>query len=394
VFKDLKKFTYAQKMQKWREEVNELPEYFDNMENLHDRIHPGKIWLKVSDIKDLSHDTKLYRLIPTRSTKALPPFRAGQYIGLTIEINGVRTSRPYSIVSSPNQHAYYELGIRKKENGFVSVYLYKNLKIGDILESTEPLGVFYNNRLFHGENLVFIAGGCGITPFISMLRDISERLLPLNIWLLFGCLTEKDILFRQELEDLQSRRNNFKFNYILSEADSSEWKGECGFITRDIIKDFVGNVYDKFFYVVGNRDMYHFIFKELEELNIPKHRIAYEAYGSPDDVTKVIGWPSGVDSFKKVKISVRYNNLDKIELKTFEASCIEPLLNSVEREMGTEIKIESGCRSGACALCRAKLVAGEIFVPPEITIREVDQKFGYIHPCISYPLTDLTLDLT
>ncbi|MFX1504204.1 MAG: ferredoxin--NADP reductase, partial [Promethearchaeota archaeon] len=150
MFKDLKKFTYAQKRQKWREEVGELPEYFDSLENLHDRIHPGKIWLKVSDIKDLSHDTKLYRLIPARSTKALPPFRAGQYIGLTIEINGVRTSRPYSIVSSPNQHAYYEVGIRKKENGFVSVYLYSNLKIGDILESTEPLGVFYNNRLFHG----------------------------------------------------------------------------------------------------------------------------------------------------------------------------------------------------------------------------------------------------
>ena len=56
MFKDLKKFTYAQKMQKWREEVKELPEYFDNMEDLHDRIHPGKLWLKVSDIKTASEE--------------------------------------------------------------------------------------------------------------------------------------------------------------------------------------------------------------------------------------------------------------------------------------------------------------------------------------------------
>ncbi|MFX0004509.1 MAG: flavin reductase family protein [Candidatus Hodarchaeota archaeon] len=394
MFKDLKKFTYAQKMQKWREEVKELPEYFDSMENLHDRIHPGKIWLQVSDIKDLSHDTKLFRFIPARSTKALPPFRAGQFIGITVEINGVRTSRSYSIVSSPNQHAYYELGIKKKENGFVSVFLYNNLKVGDIVESTEPLGVFYYNRLFHGENLVFIAGGCGITPFISMLRDISERLLPLNVWLLFGCLTEGDIIFRQELEDLQSRRSNFKYNCILSEAVVSEWEGECGFITRDIIKKFVGTVDDKYFYVVGNRDMYQFIFKELETLEIPKHRIAYEAYGTPDNVTQVMGWPSDIDRSKKVKISVKYYGVNQIEEKNFEAPCIEPLLNSIEKQTDIDIKIESGCRSGACALCRTKLISGKLFVPPEITIREVDQKFGYIHPCISYPLTDLELDLT
>ena len=393
MFKDLKKFKYAQKLKQWREAVQELPEYFDGMENLHDRIHPGKIWLEVSDIKDLSHDTKLYRLIPARSTKVLPPFRAGQYIGLTLEISGVRTSRPYSLVSSPNQNAYYELGIRKKEDGFVSVYLYNYLKIGDIIEATEPLGIFYYNKLFHGENLVFIAGGCGITPFISMLRDISERLLPLNVWVLFGCLTEGDILFRGELEDLQARRPNIKINCILSEA-GSDWNGACGFITKDIIESFIGKLEDKFFYVVGNRDMYQFIFKELEDLSIPKHRISYEAYGTPDDVTKVIGWPRSIDSTKKVKISVKYNIRNEIGLKTFETFCIEPLLNSIEREMGKELEIESGCRSGACALCRTKLVTGEIFIPPEVTIREVDQKFGYIHPCISYPLTDLTLDLT
>ncbi len=394
MFKDLKKFTYAQKMQKWREEVKELPEYFDSMENLHDRIHPGKIWLQVSDIKDLSHDTKLFRLIPARSTKALPPFRAGQYIGITVEIDGVRTSRPYSIVSSPNQYAYYELGIRKKENGFVSIFLYNNLKIGDIVESTEPLGVFYHNRLFHGDNLVFIAGGCGVTPFISMLRDISERSLPLNVWLLFGCLTEGDIIFRQELEDLQSRRTNIRYNCILSEAKASEWEGECGFITQDIIKKFVGSVDDKMFYVVGNRDMYQFIFKELESLNIPKHRIAWEAYGTPDDVTQVMGWPSDIDTSKKVRISIKFYGVNQIEEKNFEAPCFEPLLNSIERQTDIDLKIENGCRSGACALCRTKLISGKIFLPPEITIREVDQKFGYIHPCISYPLTDIHLDLT
>ncbi|MFW9896899.1 MAG: flavin reductase family protein [Candidatus Thorarchaeota archaeon] len=393
MFKDLKKFSYAQKLKDWREKVLEVPEYFDGMEILHECIHPGKIWVQITDIQDLSHDTKLYRLVPAKNTKALPPFRAGQYIGLTLEINGVRTARPYSIVSSPNQHAYYELCIRKKEDGFFSVYMCENSKVGDILECTEPLGTFYHNSLFHGENLVFIAGGCGITPFISMLKDISEKMLPINIWLLFGCLTEGDIIFKQELEDIKNRRSNIKVEYVLSEADSG-WKGECGFITQDIIKNFIGNTSDKCFYVVGNRDMYQFIFKELEDLEIPKHRITYEAYGTPDDVTKVIGWPKDLNASNKVEITMKYIEKNQITEKNFEVLCVEPILNSLERNLGLNLTIESGCRSGACALCRTKLISGTIFVPPEVTVREVDQKFGYFHPCISYPLTDIMLDLT
>jgi len=393
MFKDLKKFSYARKLKEWRDQVQEIPHYYDGMERLHDRIHPGKLTLKVSDVKDLSHDTKLYRFVPAKTTKVLPPFRAGQYIGLSVEINGVRTARPYSIVSSPNQHAYYELGIRRKEGGFVSVYLYENLKVGDIVQSTEPLGNFYYNRVFHGNNLVFIAGGCGITPFISMLRDISEKLLPLNIWLLFGCLTEKDILFREELEDLRSRRNNFRFDCILSEEDA-DWGGECGFITQEKIRNIVGSLDDKFFYVVGNREMYQFIFNELEALGIPKHHIAYEAYGIPADITEVTGWPNDIESSTKVKISVILNNKGQIEEKIFEAPCIEPILNSLERELEKELNLESGCRSGECQLCRTKLLSGKVFVPPEVTIREVDQQFGFIHPCISYPITDVYLDLT
>ena len=96
----------------------------------------------------------------------------------------------------------------------------------------------------------------------------------------------------------------------------------------------------------------------------------------------------------KVEIKVKYLEMNQIKEKSFEVLSVEPILNSLEKEFGLKLTIESGCRSGACALCRTKLTSGKIFVPPDVTIREVDQKFGYIHPCISYPLTNLSLDLT
>jgi ferredoxin-NADP reductase len=393
VMDDIKKYQKAEKLKKWRDEVEPIPWYYDGLENLCDRIHPGKQKLLITDIENLSHDTNLVRFVSANPKKPLAPFRAGQYIGLNVEIGNVRTSRPYSLVSSPNQLAYYELGIRKKLDGFVSPYLIDNIKVGEVFEATEPLGTFYYNPIFHGKNLVFIAGGCGITPFISILRDISERVLDLNVWLIFGCLTEKDILFRDFLENLQSKRPNIKVKYILSEAESS-WKGECGFITRDKIRSFIGTIENKFFYVVGNRPMYLFIDEELKELGIPRHRINYEAFGVPDDITQVIGWPKEVDNTKKIKVTIKLKNYDKFSHQTFEVLCSEPLLNSLERELGLELQIDSGCRSGACALCRTKLNSGKIFVPPEVTIREVDRDFGFIHPCISYPITDIDLDLT
>ncbi|MFX0060336.1 MAG: flavin reductase family protein [Candidatus Hodarchaeota archaeon] len=393
VMEDIKKYQKAEKLKKWRDEVEPIPWYYDGLENLCDRIHPGKQKLQLTDIELISHDTKLYRFISNNPKKPLAPFRAGQYIGLSIEIDNVRTIRPYSLVSSPNQLAYYELGIRKKLDGFVSPYLIDNAKVGDIFEATEPMGNFYHNPIFHGKNLVFIAGGCGITPFVSILRDISERVLPLNVWLLFGCLTEKDILFRDFLEDIQKKRPNIKVKYILSEADS-DWQGECGFITKDKIKEFVGSFNEKFYYIVGNRPMYLFIDEELKKLGIPRQRIIYEAFGAPDDITQVIGWPKEINISKKIKVTVKLKKYNQKSQRAFEVLCSEPLLNSLERELGLELQLDSGCRSGACALCRTKLNSGKIFIPPEVTIREVDRDFGFIHPCISYPLTDIDLDLT
>jgi len=393
MMEDIKKYQKAEKLKKQREETQLIPWYYDGLENLCDRIHPGKQLLKITDIKALSHDTKLYRLISAKESQPLAPFRAGQYIGLIVEINGVRTSRPFSLVSSPNQLAYYELGIRKKEDGFVSPYIFENARVGDIFEVTEPLGSLYYNPIFHGKDLVYIAGGCGITPFISMLRDISEKAIPLNISLIYGCLTEKDILFRDELEDIQKRRSNIKTTFILSEPES-DWKGECGFITRNKILKEIGSIKSKYFYIVGNRPMYQFIKEEMRELGVPQHRIYYEAFGAPDNITQVMGWPTEINGTKKVKISIEFRKYNKTEKIEFEAYCIEPLLNSLERTKNLALYINNGCRSGECALCRTKMISGKIFVPPEVTIREVDKNFGFIHPCISYPLTDIHLDLT
>ena len=132
----------------------------------------------------------------------------------------------------------------------------------------------------------------------------------------------------------------------------------------------------------------------MKALGIPRHKVYFEAFGVPDDITQIVGWPSDVDKASSVQITIDFRKSGPNETIKFKAPCTEPLLNSLERYGRRNINIETGCRSGECALCRTKLISGKVFVPPEVIIRDVDKDFGYIHPCISYPLTDLHLDLT
>jgi ferredoxin-NADP reductase len=393
MMEDIKKFMEAGKKKKIKEKSIKSPRFFDGLANLCDQIHPIQQNVKVAKIKRLSHNTKSFRLIPKDTLKLLAPFRAGQYISITVEIDGIRTSRPYSLVSSPNQIEYYEIAIKKKEKGFVSKYFFNKVKRGDEFFISEPMGNFYYNPIFHGNKLVFIAGGCGITPFISMLRNMVEKRFPIEIVLLYGCLTQKDILFYNELKEFQLYNSNIKLKIILSEPEN-QWDGDIGFITSEIILENIDSIHDHHFYVVGKKSMYDFIKTQFTNLNIPRHKVVYEAHGVPDNIIQIDGWPKNVNSSKKVNLRIKFNHQSKIKVDTFEVLCINPILNSIERNLGHLIEINNACRSGECALCRTKLVSGKIFVSPEVSIREVDRKYGYIHPCVSFPLSDINIDLT
>ena len=96
-------------------------------------LHPKTLHLGVAEIRQETPSTKIFRLVSSDSY--LPPFQAGQYINLSVEAGGVRTSRPYSIASPPNQVGYYEIAVRRAEGGFVSNFFLDELRAGDRMES-------------------------------------------------------------------------------------------------------------------------------------------------------------------------------------------------------------------------------------------------------------------
>lgn len=343
------------------------------------RLHPDRIRLRVSRIIDETPSTQTLRL--TAADAPLPPFIAGQYVALYLDIDGVRTARPYSISSAPNQTGYWDLTVRRVENGRVSNHLLDAVAAGDRLECSGPAGQFHYNPVIHGRTMVCIAGGSGITPIMSMIREIADCGLDRRVILFYGNRSLDDAIFHDEL--LAVARDCPDIDYIpVVEKPGEGYSGQCGYITADLIRQAVGDIADTTFFVCGPQAMYDFCFPELDRLGVPRRRIRREMYGAPDRIWDHPGWPESVAPDARFTVTVAEDGA------TFTAEAGQPLLTAMEK---AGRPAPSLCRCGECSLCRVKIVSGRVFQPAGVKVRASDRRFGYVHACMSYPIEDLTI---
>ncbi len=350
----------------------------DSADQYINRLHPPRLKLRVTEIIEETPSAKTLRLVSEEHY--LPPFQAGQYVALFLEIHGIRTSRPYSISSPPNQTGYYDITVRRVEGGLVSNYLLDEIGPGDGLQSSGPSGNFYHNPLFHDKSMVCLAGGSGITPFMSMIREITQCGLERELYLFYGNRSPGDAIFHDTCLAISGRFQNIHYVPVF-ENPPEGYEGPKGFITADLIRKTIGDVTGKTFYLCGPRGMYDFCMPELEGLGIPGRKIRKEVYGAPQSICDYPGWPEETKAGDVFKVKIKGGG-------TLEARSGEPLLLALERE---GMVIPSLCRSGECSKCRVKILSGKVFQPAGVPVRKSDRQFGYVHSCVSFPVADLKI---
>lgn len=347
------------------------------------RLHPKTLRLVVSWTQDTGRGARIIRLAPEDGW--LPPFEAGQFLNVFTVIDGVRTSRPYSICSSPTERAYYEITVARVQDGFVSDHLIDAVQVGDRLEASSPSGVFHYNPVFHSRKSLFLAGGSGITPFLSMTREALETRADRDIVLIYGIRNEAAALYGAELEDWAARCPNFRFVPVASEPTPG-WKGETGFIGADLIARLVPDHAERTAYVCGPEVMNEFCVAELGKLGFPARRIRREMFGASKDVTREPGWPEGLAGDRKFALTVETAS----GTRTFPVLAGDSILTSLEKN---GVRVNVCCRSGECSLCRVRLVSGNVFLSKGMLRRKADERFGYVHSCKSYPISDVSVAL-
>ncbi|MBO7155876.1 MAG: iron-sulfur cluster-binding domain-containing protein, partial [Clostridia bacterium] len=333
-----------------------------------------------------SDDVKTYTLVADveEGTKAVAYFSAGQYLSVRLKIGDVELTRPYSISSSPKMalDGYYQLTIKRVEGGLASEYILDNWIEGTKVSVSAPQGVFTYERLRDAKTVVGIAGGSGITPFRSLAYAIADGDEDCSLTLLYGSRTANDILFLDEFKALEKRTEKFKLVNVLSADEGGD---EQGFITAELIKKYAPNG-DYSIFLCGPQAMYEFVDKEIEKLNLRKKFIRHELFGEYRNPEKESDYPQEAVGKKfKLKVNVCGN------VTELECDANVTLLNAMEK---AGVIAPANCRSGECGWCHSRLVSGNVYVPKRGDGRRLaDLKYGYVHPCMTFPLSDVELDV-
>lgn len=336
-------------------------------------IHPKQQRLLISRIEEHAEIAKSYYF--KSETAPLAYFKAGQYLTFRFEIGNAVVTRSYSIASSPASalKGEYQITVKRINDGFVSDYILDNWKVGDEVTAYAPEGNLTYCPLRDAENIVAVAGGSGITPFLSLARAIDQGDEDCTLTLLYGCKTSDEILFKTELDRLAEKNDKINVIYVLSHSNEEGY--EKGFVGADIIKKYAPEGSYSIF-VCGPGGLYKYLETELPKLGKEKKYIRFEVFSSGKKAE---------EQPKQYGITVINRGTESV----IEASSNETVLCALER---AGIEIPARCHTGECGFCRSKLVKGKVYIPEgEDKRRVADMQFSFIHPCCCYPESDLVI---
>ncbi|XP_074482364.1 NADH-cytochrome b5 reductase 3 [Sebastes fasciatus] len=219
-----------------------------------------KYALRMLDKQIVSHDTRKFRFaLP--SPEHILGLPVGQHIYLSARIDGKLVVRPYTPVSSDDDKGFVDLVVKIyfkdvnpkfPEGGKMSQYL-ESLRINDTIDFRGPSGllVYKGKGVFEiqadkkssaetktAKHVGMIAGGTGITPMLQLITDVMKDPQDQTVcYLLFANQTEKDILLRPELEEIQvNHPDRFKLWFTLDRAPE-DWEYSQGFISEDMVRE-------------------------------------------------------------------------------------------------------------------------------------------------------------
>ena len=350
-------------------------------------LHPQKLSLRIRRIEEHSADVKSYYLTWENNVPT-PHFRAGQYLTVQLKVGPSLLTRPYSLASSPSSalHGEYHIMVKRVPDGFASGYILDNWKVGERVTAFAPEGNFVYEPLRDAKTVVGLAGGSGITPFLSFARAIADGTEDFNLTLLYGARTKDEIVFKAELDRIAKTCDKVKVVYVLSDAKNVGAGYEKGFIGADLIKKYAPENEPYSVFVCGPGAMYRFLGQELPKLGIADKYIRMEMSAGARKLADEPGYPTELLD-KTFCLTV----IDRGETTQIECKAEDSILCALEK---AGIAVPARCRSGECGFCRSKLVSGEIFIPQGVDKRRMaDVEFGYIHPCCTYPLSDITLKI-
>ncbi|MDR5883146.1 iron-sulfur cluster-binding domain-containing protein [Caballeronia sp. LZ032] len=302
----------------------------------------------------------------------------GQAMLLTLDIDGVRHDRTFSIASSPLGRGVIELTIKAQRDGVVTRWLHEHCVPGLQIEARYPLGRFTLD-VANPEPLALVSAGSGASPLMSMLRTLAHSRPDADVAWLHSARHADDILFAAELAALQARMPNLRISVWLS-APEPGWFGLRGRMTRGTLWAMTPDFGRRTVYCCGPAGFMQGIRQIHAAEGARRAAFHIEHFGpapvdpatpTPDDTTGVIHHATFGD-------------------KRFDVRAGETLLVAATRQ---QVVIPCGCASGMCGTCKVRRVSGEVSMQHAGGLSAAEESQGWILACSSRPSTDIEIAL-
>jgi ferredoxin-NADP reductase/DMSO/TMAO reductase YedYZ heme-binding membrane subunit len=348
------------------------------------RVNFWKGELKVVGMFRETESVRTFRLAAAEGGRIPFNFRAGQFLNLSLEIEGRRVSRSYTIASPPTRDHFIELTIKREENGHVSRFLHDKLMTGEGIAISAPAGRFTFDA-DSSDSVLLLAGGVGITPVMSMLRELTDRSWPGKIDLVFSVRSPNDIIFEEELRYLTPRHPNLHVHVTATRDLAAEWSGLRGRISGDMLRQCVPDAAARPAFICGPDKMAMATREELMAIGVPSDRIQVESFTPAATVAKDDGALPESEMANGGQATITFSPSGR----SVRSLANQTVLEAAE---AAGVPIDYQCRSGICGTCRCKLLSGHVTMDVRDALSDSDEVAGYILACQARAVEDVTVE--
>jgi len=314
------------------------------------------------------------RAAPDAATLTLRPnrnwqgFQPGQHVRLVVEINGVRRTRCYSLACSANESSALEITVKAHPDGEVSNYLNRHARVGMVLGLSQAEGAFVLPQNLP-DRLLFISGGSGITPVMSMLRTLCERGYDGEIAFIHYSPTFDDTIYWSELAQIAAHHRNVSLAHVHTRESAGKL---TGYFSRDHLLAAAPDYAAADVFVCGPPGLIDSVRSLWSEEQI-EERLSSEHFVPPAPGV-ILGEAKGSVSF--ARSNIQKDNSGACVLEQAESAGLNPA---------------SGCRMGICRTCTCRKRSGSVRNARTGEISTAADED--IQICVSIPVGDVELEL-
>lgn len=342
--------------------------------------------LKVSDVRQETPDCVSVALAVPEDLKETFAFTPGQYLTFKVGLAGQEIRRSYSICTAPAD-GELRVAIKAVKGGKFSTVANTMLKKGDVLEVMPPMGKFTPKHL--GKQYLAFAAGSGITPMMSIIKDVLQREPDSQFTLVYGNRNRNTIIFREEIEGLKNRyMQRLRVYHVLSRElmDVELFNGridaeKCGQFCERLID--LKKMDEAF--LCGPEEMILSVRDKLIALGMPQGSVHLELFSSPDQPkVQHQKWKEehAEATGPTSKVSIRLDGV------TFDLELAYNGDNILDAALAHGADLPYACKGGVCSTCRAKITEGEVEMEVNYALEPDEVAKGYVLTCQSHPKTE------